>query len=262
MRLERIGDKCMRLKNKVAIVTGASQGIGKAIAEKYVSEGAALVLADIKEQCHEVSKELNENGGRTTFVRADVSDENDVKRIVANTIRMYGRIDILCNNAAVNIPGSVMELSEEDWEKTMAVNVKSIFLTTKHVIPVLQMMGGGAVVNLASANSYVAEPKLAAYVSSKGAISALTKQIALDVARDNVRVNCICPGWVNTDFNDAHLSLFGGKEKALENIAEVQPIGRMIEPIEVANAALFLASDEASGITGTSLLVDGGLTAK
>jgi dihydroanticapsin dehydrogenase len=149
----------------------------------------------------------------------------------------------------------VTELTEDIWDRTMDVNVKSQFLLSKHVIPIMQQSGGGSIINTASANSFVAEPRLTAYVSSKGAILMLTRAMALDYAKDNIRVNCICPGWVDTTFNDAHANLFGGREAVLKDIASVQPIGRPIEPIEIAKVATFLESDDSSALTGSPIIV-------
>ncbi len=249
------------LKEKIAIVTGGAQGIGAAIVRRYVEEGARVAIADIHvEKGEQLQRELAGKGHDVLFVQTDVSNTESVKSFVQQVVDHFGKIDILCNNAAVNIPGSVEELEEEQWDKTMNVNVKSQYLMSKYVLPHMRKEEKGAIVNMASANSFVAEPRLAAYVSSKGAIMQLTKAMALDCA-PNIRVNCICPGWVDTSFNDAHAKLYGGREKVLEGLANVQIIGRPIEPAEIANVALFLASDLSSCITGVPVLADGGITA-
>ncbi|MEK8128046.1 SDR family oxidoreductase [Paenibacillus filicis] len=252
----------MRLKDKVAIVTGAARGIGYQIAKRYAEEGAKVVLADLAENGPEAAESLKTLGHDVEFFHTDVAANESVVALVAFTLEKYGRVDILANNAAINIPGSIMELSEEIWDKTYAVNVKSQFLLSRAVVPIMEQHGGGSIVNMGSANSYIAEPRLAAYVSSKGAILMLTKAMALDFAKLNIRVNCICPGWVDTTFNDAHCDLFGGRDEILKMIDDIHPIGRTIQPVEIANVAVFLASDESSAITGTGILVDGGLTAK
>lgn len=252
----------MRLKDKVAIVTGSAQGIGQAIVRDFLDEGASVIIADILEkEGKALEAELREKGHAVYFCKTDVSSEKEVQNLVAFTEEKFGKINVLCNNAAVNIPGSVVELTEAIWDKTMDVNVKSQFLVSKHVIPVMKKAGGGSIINTASANSFVAEPRLAAYVSSKGAILMLTRAMALDFAPDNIRVNCICPGWVNTTFNDAHADLYGGREAVLKDLAAVQPIGRPIEPIEIAKVATFLASDDSSCMTGSPVIADGGITA-
>ncbi|KQL43932.1 short-chain dehydrogenase [Brevibacillus choshinensis] len=252
----------MRLQNKIAIVTGAARGIGAAIAHRYAEEGARVVATDISTVGEEVVAEIVSKGGTAVFFQADVSKTADVQALIAFTKETYGVPSVLCNNAAINIPGSVIELEEEVWDRTMEVNVKSMFLTSKYCLPEMIAAGGGSVVNMASANSFAAEPRLSAYVTSKGAIHMLTKQMALDFAADNVRVNCICPGWVDTTFNDAHADLFGGRDNVLKSISDFQPIGRTIQPVEIANVAVFLAADESSAMTGSAVVVDGGLTAK
>lgn len=252
----------MRLQNKIAIVTGSARGIGAAIAHRYAEEGARVVATDISMIGKEVVEEIVSKGGTAVFFQADVSKAADVQALIAFTKETYGVPSILCNNAAINIPGSVIETEEEVWDRTMEVNVKSMFLTSKYCLPEMIAAGGGSVVNMASGNSFVAEPRLAAYVTSKGAIHMLTKQMALDFAADNVRVNCICPGWVDTTFNDAHADLFGGRDNVLKSISDFQPIGRTIQPVEIANVAVFLAADESSAMTGSAVVVDGGLTAK
>ncbi|MET3292843.1 UNVERIFIED_CONTAM: meso-butanediol dehydrogenase/(S,S)-butanediol dehydrogenase/diacetyl reductase [Brevibacillus sp. OAP136] len=252
----------MRLQNKIAIVTGAAKGIGAAIATRYAEEGARVVATDISLAGAEVVAQIVGNGGEAVFFQADVSKADQVQELIRFTKETYGVPSVLCNNAAINVPGSVVELDEDVWDRTMEVNVKSMFLTSKYCVPEMIAAGGGSVVNMASANSFAAEPRLSAYVASKGAIHMLTKQMALDFAADNVRVNCICPGWVDTTFNDAHADLFGGRNEVLKSISEFQPIGRTIQPIEIANVAVFLAADESSAMTGSAVVVDGGLTSK
>lgn len=252
----------MKLKDKVAIVTGSARGIGEAIVRDFVNEGASVIVSDILEkEGQELANELQKAGHNVYYFKTDVSSEQNVQDLVGFAIEKFGKINILCNNAAINIPGSVTELSEDVWDRTMDVNVKSQFLVSKHVIPQMQKSGGGSIINTASANSFVAEPRLSAYVTSKGAILMLTRAMALDYAKDNIRVNCICPGWVDTTFNDAHADLFGGRDAVLKDIASVQPIGRPIKPIEIAKVATFLASDDSSALTGSPILADGGITA-
>ncbi len=252
----------MRLAGKIAIVTGAAGGIGYQIAKRFTEEGAAVVLADIDSHGEAAAEQLALAGGRALFCQTDVSDSASVQRLAQFAAAQFGAPDILVNNAAINIPGSILELTEDIWDRTYAVNVKSMFLLSRAVIPGMREKGGGAIINMGSANSYVAEPRLAAYVSSKGAILMLTKAMALDCAVDRIRVNCICPGWVDTAFNDRHAELFGGREEVLKSIDDIHPIGRTIMPVEIAHAALFLASDESSAITGAGIPVDGGYTAK
>jgi dihydroanticapsin dehydrogenase len=252
----------MRLAGKTAIVTGAARGIGAAIAVRFAEEGAQVVLADLLAEGEETARAIREAGGQAVFCRTDVSKTEDVQALIATAVETYGGLHILCNNAGVNIPGSILDITEEIWDLTMNVNLKGMFLVSKYGIPELQKAGGGSIVNIGSANSLVAEPLLSAYVTSKGGVLMLTKSMALDFAKDNIRVNCVCPGWVDTTINDAHAELFGGRDHVVANISDFQPIGRMIQPREIANVALFLASDESSAMTGSAIVPDGGMTAK
>lgn len=245
------------LKGKVAIVSGGANGIGRAMVKRLQEEEAHVIILDIDPvEGEKAAKELGAD-----FIRTDVSNSESVSHAVTQIVEKYSTIDILCNNAAINIPGDAIELDEELWDRTMNVNVKSQFLLLKYVVPVMMENGGGSIINTASANSYVAEPQLIAYVTSKGAIKMLTKSAALDYAQFNIRVNGICPGWVDTTFNDAHAELFGGREAVLKEVANMQPIGRAIQPKEIANIAVFLASDLSSCMTGAMIMADGGLTA-
>lgn len=251
----------MKLTDKVAIVTGGARGIGEAIVRDYVAEGAKVVIADILEK-EGLALQAEFTDGNVLFFKTDVTSPENIQELVEFTLEHFGKIDILTNNAAVNIPGSILELTIEQWEKTMDVNVKSQFLMSRAIVPIMQKAGKGAIVNMGSANSFVAEDRLAAYCSSKGGILMLTKQMARDFAKDNIRVNLICPGWVDTTMNDAHADLMGlGREKVLEGLASVQPIGRPIKPMEIAKIATFLASDDSSCMTGSPVIADGGITA-
>ena len=252
----------MRLQAKTAIVTGAGRGIGAAIAKRFAQEGANVVVADFLDLGAGVANEIVEQGGRSVFYQLDVSRSEQVQALIRFTAERFGGLHVLCNNAGINIPGTVIDVTEEIWERTMDVNVKSMFLTAKYGIPEMQKAGGGSIINLGSVNSLVAEPKLSAYVASKGAILMLTKSIALDFAQERIRANCICPGWVDTTFNDAHASLMGGIEQVLGSIGDFQPINRVIQPSEIASVAVFLASDESSAMTGSAVVVDGGMSAK
>ncbi|MFF3100190.1 SDR family NAD(P)-dependent oxidoreductase [Viridibacillus arvi] len=252
----------MRLEGKVAIVTGGARGIGEAIVRDFVSEGASVVIADLLEtEGNALATELQEKGYDVYFHKTDVSSENSIKALRNFTLVKFSKLDVVCNNAAINIPGAVTELSEDTWTRTMDVNVKSQFLMGKHTVPLMQKQGKGSIINMGSANSFVAEPRLSAYVASKGAILMLTRAMALDYAKDNIRVNCICPGWVDTTLNDAHAELYGGRDVVLQDLSSIQPIGRAINPSEIAKVATFLASDDSSCMTGSPVIADGGITA-
>lgn len=246
----------MRLSGKTAIVTGGSMGIGRAIAERFAREGARVVLASRNAEMGEaVAAAIRAVGGEAGFVRTDVSDEEQVRALVEATLARYGGLDILVNNAGIAAPwGSVTDVSYADWRQVLATNLDSIFLCSKHAIPALIARGGGSIVNLSSVLGHGVVRGFPAYCASKGGLELLTRQMALEYARHNVRVNAIAPGFIATPmFETGHPE----EEKVL--IARQHPLGRVGRPEEVANAALFLASDEASFITGATLVVDGGL---
>ena len=252
----------MKLKDKVALVTGAGSGIGRATAVLFAREGARVAVADIQAQGgQETVQKIRDGGGEALFLRTDVSKARDVENMIRHTIATYGRIDILHNNAATVVVKLLEDLSEEEWDRVMAVNVKSIFLAVKYVIPHMKKNGGGSIINTASTQSFVGEYGIPAYVASKGAILLLTKTLALDYVRHNIRVNCVCPSAVDTAMLRAHCEGTGDPEAQLRAEMAAMPIGRLLAPEEIAHAALYLASDQARGVTGSALVVDGGYLA-
>ncbi len=249
------------LAGKVAIVTGAASGIGRAIALAFAREGAAVVAADIDGPGVRTTQALADVGDRMLACEADVARQDDIEHLVEAAVRQYGRLTTLVNNAAISIPGTVVEASIEDFDRIWSVNVRGVFLGCKIAIPVMLRGGGGSIINMGSVNSLVAERYLASYCTSKGAVLMLTKSIALDFATQGLRCNCICPGWVDTPINLAHAERMGGIAAVREILPTFQPIGREGRPSEIAAVATFLASDAASFITGSALVADGGLTA-
>jgi len=250
------------LEGKVAIITGAARGIGRASAIEFAREGAKVVIADIDEEgLLDAQREASVYSEVASHV-TDVSRAADVRALVRFAVDSYGKLDVMFNNAGVLTPAAVVDLDEEIWDRTIGVNLKSVYLGCKYAIPALLEAGGGSIINTGSVNSLVAEPFLPAYCASKGGILMLTKQVALDYARQNIRVNCICPGWVDTPINDPHAAMMGGVEKVLEGIADWQPMGRQGQPREIARVAVFLASDDSSFMTGSAVVADGGMTAK
>ncbi|NJK51186.1 glucose 1-dehydrogenase [Candidatus Gracilibacteria bacterium] len=252
-----------RVEGKACIVTGAGSGIGKAIAERLAEEGAKVICVDLnKETVGQTVEGIEKAGGVAGAFVGDISDRRQVEAFVARCVELYGRVDVLVNNAGVNIPGVFHEVTDEVVDKTLNVNVKGAIYASRAAIPHMLTQGGGSIVNISSVNGLVSEPFLSIYSASKGAIVMLTRGIALDYAKQGIRCNAICPGWVDTPINYAHANLLGGIEKVYASIDTFQPIGRPGEPREIAHLALFLASDEASFITGSIITADGGMTAQ
>jgi len=249
-----------RLDGKVGIVTGAASGIGRAIATALAAEGARVMAADVNQGG--LAQTAAAASGGVLTKRCDVSRSEEVKALVDETVGAFGGLHVLCNNAGISIPNRVTELSEDDWDRTLAVNLKGVFLGCKYGIPAMLRSGGGSIINTGSVNSLVAEPYLSAYCASKGGVLMLTKEIALDFATENIRCNCICPGWVDTPINTPHAEMMGGLDRVLAGLPDWQPIGRQGYPKEIANVVVFLASDDSSFMTGSAVVVDGGMTAK
>ncbi len=253
----------MRLADKVAIVTGVGAGIGEAIAIRFAEEGARLVLNDISDSAGQATlKKIIGLGAKAIFVAADVSKEADDRRMADSAAQAFGRIDIVVNNAADFTQKSVEAADTRDWEKVLGVNVIGTALVSKFAIPHMKAKGG-SIVNIASMSGIIAQPDFATYNSSKGAVLTMTKCMALDLARYNIRVNSICPGCIVTSASYREIERLGLTfEQWRDRMAPLHMLNRLGEPREVANAALFLASDESSFITATHLMVDGGYTAR
>jgi NAD(P)-dependent dehydrogenase (short-subunit alcohol dehydrogenase family) len=254
-----------RLKDKIAIVTGGGAGIGRATCELFAQEGAAVVVADRDIQAgQETVERIAQDGGRTRFVETEVADEASVQRMVAEAVRAFSRIHVLVNNAAVFVLRGI-DATPEEWRQILEVNVMGPALVAKHVVPHMRRAGGGAIVNLGSISSFIAQPQFVTYNATKAAIANMTRCMALDLAPNNIRVNGVCPGAVWTQIVQ-RITREAGLDRAA---ADAHPdwggahmIHRIAEPREIAYAILFLASDEASFITGENLMVDGGYTAK
>jgi NAD(P)-dependent dehydrogenase (short-subunit alcohol dehydrogenase family) len=252
-----------RIAAKACVVTGAGSGIGRAIATRFALEGGKVVCVDLNAAAVAATvASIQAAGGIATAVTADVSDSVAVDSLIQQCVDLYDRIDILVNNAGVNLPGIFHEVSNAEIDRTLNVNVKGYMYGSRAAIPHMLRQKSGSIVNISSVNGLVAEPFLAVYAASKGAIVMLTKGIALDYAKQGIRCNCICPGWVDTPINYAHAEMMGGLDKIYAEIDRFQPIGRPGEPSEIANLALFLASDEASFLTGSIIAADGGMTAQ
>ncbi|HKN93429.1 MAG TPA: SDR family oxidoreductase [Thermoleophilaceae bacterium] len=248
------------MEGRACVVTGAGSGIGRAIAVRLAEEGGRVVCADV--DAASVEQTASEIGGAASALRIDVSDPAQVQTMVQQCVDTHGRIDVLVNNAGVNIPGVLHEVPDEVIDRTLAVNVKGPIYGCRAAIPHMLEQGGGSIVNISSVNGIVSEPFLSVYSASKGAVVMLTKGVALDYAKQNIRCNAICPGWVDTPINYAHAEMLGGLQHVYDTIDSFQPIGRPGRPEEIANVALFLASDEASFMTGAIVSADGGMTAQ
>jgi NAD(P)-dependent dehydrogenase (short-subunit alcohol dehydrogenase family) len=247
------------LKGRVALITGAGSGIGRAIALLFAREGAKIVVADISEADGEKSVELIKKAdGEGVFVKGDVSKAEVARRMTDAAVGEYGRLDILCNNAGIESVGTVVDVGEEKWDKVINVNLKGAFLCSKYAIPKIIESGGGVVINIASVLGLIGSKGEAAYCASKGAIVSLTRAMALDFASQNVRVNCICPGSVLTPTFRRVIASSGDYERAFKKNLEKIPLKRVAEPEEIAYAALYLASDKSSYVTGSALVIDGG----
>ena len=252
----------MRLENKVAIVTGGAAGIGRAICELFAEEGAKVVIGDIDEGGGQETVARIENaGGSATFVSTDVSEESRVQRLVANAVSEYGAVNVLVNDAAAFVFGKVQDVTDADWQRVLSVNVLGPSYTVKHVLEPMRAVGGGSIVNVASVSSFIAQPAFVPYNTSKGALLQLTRCLAMDLAPDNIRVNCVCPGAILTQATELHRQFTGEeREKFLSDAANSNFQKRLGEPREIAYGALFLASDESSFMTGQPLIIDGGTT--
>jgi len=251
------------ISDKIAIVTGGASGIGKACAELFASSRAKVVILDIDgKRGKQVSDQIKERGGQAEFVSCDVSDYQSSKHAVERAADAYGEIHFLVNAAGIAIRASVVDTSESDWDRTIAVNLKSVYLLCKHTIPLIEKAGGGAIINLASGWGLVGGKNAAAYCASKGAVVLLTKAMALDHGSQNIRVNCICPGDTKTPMLQAEAEELGiSFDQLVEESSRQRPLGRIGAPEEIAQAALFLASSGSSYITGSALVVDGGALA-
>jgi NAD(P)-dependent dehydrogenase (short-subunit alcohol dehydrogenase family) len=256
----------MRLKGKVAIVTGGTSGIGRATALLFAREGAKLIIVGRREaEGAKALEKIRDLGGQGVFVKADVSKADQVMAMVGSAIEAYKQIDILFNNAGILPEASkrpMAEITEDVWDQIMAVNLKGVFLTSKYVIPEMMRNGGGSIINTSSNVGHIAMLNRSAYGASKGGVTLLTKAMALDYARYNIRVNCVCPGMIETEMAGDFINKARKDEKMWSEIIAKFPLGRIGTPDDVAYAVLFLASDESSWITGSSLMVEGGYTAQ
>jgi len=255
-------DRNKRFQNKVIVITGAGSGIGRVAALAFAREGGSVVIGDIDLVAgEETARAILDEGGYSTAIRCDVRNPDDVQALIARAVSDFGGVDVLYNNAGVVRYGTVEELSVEDWDFQIDINLKGTFLTCKYAIPQMRQRGGGAIVNTASVQAFASQKTVPAYAASKGGVVSLTTTIALDHADDNIRCNCIAPGTIRTPMVDQAADTFGPEdhEGTIAAWGKLHPLGRVGKPEEVANLVLFLASDEAAFCTGGAYRVDGGL---
>lgn len=253
----------MRLKDKVAIITGSGNGMGRTSVLRFLEEGAKVVVADINEKAMletvELGKKISEN---VIGIRVDLTKEEEVKNLVNKTVEAFGTIDVLFNNAGMNHAALLHETTLEDWELVFNVNVKSMFLTCKYVLPIMMEKRKGSIINTASPGALVGLRGISAYCASKGAVPSLTRSIAIDYAQYNIRANFLCPGVILTEMTEKIIQSKPNPDEFREWYRQARPLGRFGEPVEIANAAVYLASDETAFMTGASIVADGGFTAQ
>ena len=250
----------MRLANKVALITGGARGQGAVEAKLFATQGAYVVICEIlDEEGKRIESEINNTGGSSLFAHLDVTDESEWQNVIATTLNSFGKLDILVNNAGIYKWAQVEETTSELWDQTMDINAKGVFLGTKHAIPAMRNSGGGSIVNISSVAGLIGSANAAAYGASKGAVRLLTKSTAIQYARDGIRANSVHPGIIDTPMTTPNLL---ATQEARDRSASRHPLGRVGTSEDVAYGVLFLASDESSFMTGSELVIDGGLTAQ
>jgi NAD(P)-dependent dehydrogenase (short-subunit alcohol dehydrogenase family) len=249
----------MRLENKVALISGGARGMGAVEAKLFAKEGAKVIIGDmLEDEGRKVEAEINEAGGVCVFVTLDVSDEDAWRKAVDEAVSRYGKLDILVNNAGIYRAHNVEETTADEWDQVMDINAKGVFLGTKHAIPAMREAGGGSIVNISSVAGLTGSMVTSAYNASKGAVRLLTKSTAIQYASDGIRANSVHPGTIETPMTEGFLA----DDAARQDRMDRTPIGRLGRPEDVAYGALYLASDEASFVTGSELVIDGGRTAE
>lgn len=250
-----------RLEGKTAIITGGGAGMGRASVLRFLEEGAKVAIAEINEEAlHDTIQAAEKISGQVIGVKTDITREEDVKRVVDRAVEAFGTVDVLFNNAGRNHAALLHETSLEDWEQVFAINIKGMFLMCRQVLPVMMEHRCGSIINTASPGALVGLRGISAYCASKGAVPALTRSIAIDYAPYNIRANYICPGVILTEMTEKIIQSKPNPDEYREWYRKARPLGRFGEPVEIANAAVFLASDETAFMTGASIVADGGFT--
>ncbi|HZV33922.1 MAG TPA: glucose 1-dehydrogenase [Verrucomicrobiae bacterium] len=251
-----------KLTNKITLITGAGSGIGESIAETFAQSGALSIVADINEESgSSVAQKIRKAGGKAEFIRLDVSKETDCENVAKKVLQSHGHLDVLVNNAGIGCVGTLLQSTVADLDRLYAVNVRGVYAMSKVFLPGMVERKSGAIINLASIGGVVGIRDRVAYCTTKFAVVGLTKTMALDHSHQGIRVNCICPGRVETPFVKARLAEYPDPEKAYREMSATQLTGRMLRPDEIAGAVLYLASDEAASVTGVCFMIDGGWSA-
>lgn len=248
-----------RLKDKIAIITGAARGIGAKSAEIFAAEGAAVAIWDLNdERGNQIAQQIQDNDGTAIFCKCDVTDTEQIEVVTQQVTSELGTPNVLFNNAGIAVVGELEHISESDWDRQYAVNVKSIYLVSRAIIPLMRKAGGGSIINMGSESAFVGFPMHPAYTSSKAAVVHLTRSMAVRYAEDNIRVNSLCPGTINTELYQEFIAQQEDPDAVNKEIDEMHPLG-IGEPIDIAWAAVYLASDESRYMTGAPMLVEGGI---
>jgi NAD(P)-dependent dehydrogenase (short-subunit alcohol dehydrogenase family) len=253
----------MKLQDRVAVITGAGSGIGRAMALLFAREGAKIVAGDVNgAAAAETADLVRAQGGQATSSAVDVTNPEQVQALFKVALNEFGKLDILCNNAGIGSTTNVVDCDPDEWDRVMTVNAKGVFLGCKYAVPIMLEQGGGCIINTASVAGMIGIPERAVYCASKGAVIALTKQVAVEYVEKGIRCNCVCPGTVDSPWVGRLLQGAADPTQARSALEARQPMGRLGKPEEVAAAALYLASDDAAFVTGNTMVLDGGWTAR
>jgi NAD(P)-dependent dehydrogenase (short-subunit alcohol dehydrogenase family) len=252
----------MRLKGKTAIVTGAGKGIGRGIAEEFAAQGATVVIATKEAEGELAAEEIRRRNGQALFIQTDVSVESDIRRMADFTLDQCGRIDVLVNNAGITVFKPLLEATVEDWDRLMNVDLRGVFLCCKHVIPAMMKQGGGSIINISSGHAIATLPDTEMYAAAKAGVNGMTRSMALSFGPHGIRVNAICPGFTDTPHLHNWLSGFDRPELAEREMLDLHPLGKIAAPADIARLAVYLASDESELMTGSILVLDGGVHAR